>query len=214
MELSEIIDFMSHSSSDWSSRGHEVIKIPFDVTPNEYLTFAELDIDLNKEKHSLINALSNAKRAIDCQIDSLLVAFQLYDLAKKKNWNIPKKIEIIKSLGILAPRILNKINSVRNIVEHEFMVPDEEQVVDFVDIVALFLVSTERYIINFPDESQIENGNYEHIFLDIKFNRGNENIVIEVRYRGKIKDTEQIILNTFHEDYIRFLALYLRMLHN
>ncbi|TGU85078.1 hypothetical protein EN829_062855, partial [Mesorhizobium sp. M00.F.Ca.ET.186.01.1.1] len=139
MEISGLIDFLSSDKSYWSSRGHEEVRIPFEVTSLEYLSFAEYDLKFGVEKHKLINALSNAKRSLDCQIDSLFVAFGLYDLAKRKGWSIPKKLETLKLLGILAPRILSKINSIRNLMEHQYIVPNEEQVTDFIDIAALFL---------------------------------------------------------------------------
>ena len=65
----------------------------FSVLPLEYLSFAEYDVESINEKHGLINSLLNVKRSLDCQIDCLLVAFGLYELSKKKNWNIPKKLK-------------------------------------------------------------------------------------------------------------------------
>ena len=40
-------------------------------------------------------------------------------------------------------------------MEHEFFIPDEEQVNDFIDIVALFIASTDKYIYDFPGGGDI-----------------------------------------------------------
>jgi hypothetical protein len=46
----------------------------FEITPKEFLEFAEEDIDLNNN-HGFINALSNAKRSIECQSDIIHFSF-------------------------------------------------------------------------------------------------------------------------------------------
>ncbi|MCM3293525.1 hypothetical protein M3661_25810 [Paenibacillus sp. MER 180] len=207
MEFSGVMGFLKNKDSYWSCRGHEELIIPFDVLPSEYLSYSEYDIESGIEKrHRLINTLSNAKRSLDCQIDSLLIAFGLYGLAKKEKWNIPKKIEKLKELGIIAPRILNKINSVRNLVEHKFEVPNEEQVSDFLDVVALFNASTERYIYDFPRDSQIENDSIDDLYLDVRFNREESNIKIEAR----MNEIYTFIIDSSHDDYIEFINHYIK----
>ena len=62
----------------------------------------------------------------------ILEIFGLKEIAEKKRWGFPKKIEALTRLGILAPRILNKINRTRNLLEHEFTKPNDEQVSDFI----------------------------------------------------------------------------------
>ncbi len=54
----------------------------FDIIAEEFLEFAERDI-LNIGKYGLVNALSNAKRAIDCQVDKVLCCF---GLSTRKNF--------------------------------------------------------------------------------------------------------------------------------
>ena len=43
----------------------------FDITPRDFLRYAKDDFQSQSEA-GLINALSNAKRAIDCQIDTAI----------------------------------------------------------------------------------------------------------------------------------------------
>lgn len=96
----------------------------------------------------------------------------------------------------------------RNLVEHEFIVPNKDQVIDFIDIVALFNASTERYLYNFPGDSQIENDFIEDMFLDILINRTDNIIRTEVRRRGL--DTLTFIIDPNHPDYIRFVSVYIK----
>lgn len=156
MDINTVIEFLQHKETKWSCRFPETIVTSFDVKPCDFLSFAEIDLTANYT-HNLINALSNAKRALDCQLDTLLIGFGFYDEAKSRMWSFPKKIEKIKELGILAPRVLNKINRTRNLMEHSFVKPDRAAVEDFVDIASLFLASTDKYIYSLPGYCELEN---------------------------------------------------------
>jgi len=136
----------------------EKFDISFDISPNEFLKFSEKDLTSEVE-HKYVNALSNAKRAIDGQIEGLLKLYGFYKLAKKKSWGFPKKLECLSEIGIITPRVLIKLNKQRNIMEHEFIKPDADKVEDFVDIATLFIGSTDRFLMNYLSliESMLEN---------------------------------------------------------
>ena len=116
----------------------------FEVMPEEYLQFAKSDID-SKDKKSKINALSNVKRAIDCQVDVLLKICGYYKKSKKERWNIPKKNDFLKQVGIVRPNILKKVNVIRNKIEHEFKEPCQEEIYDAIDLAELFLSATDNF---------------------------------------------------------------------
>jgi len=120
----------------------------FDISPQDFISFAEIDLTQDYE-HKYVNSLSNSKRALDCQLDSLLVSFGYYPLSQKQQWSFPKKIDLIKEFGIVAPRVLKKINKQRNLLEHQFVKPEKETVEDFLDITMLFIASTDAYIFKF-----------------------------------------------------------------
>lgn len=115
------------------------------VTPRQYLDFTNKDLLLATD-HGYVNALSNAKRAIDCQIFNLLSALGL-----SATGNIHKRVERIEDVGILAPRILKKVNKIRNLLEHEFQKPSVEEAEDAVDIATLFVEATDKVFVNFMD---------------------------------------------------------------
>jgi hypothetical protein len=58
-------------SDNVSTYMFENIETGFEISPSEFLKFADSDLTA-KYDHHLVNSLSNSKRAIDSQLDSLL----------------------------------------------------------------------------------------------------------------------------------------------
>jgi len=126
----------------------EFVRIPlFEISAEEFLTFAKSDFNENNDR-GLINALSNAKRAISNRMDELIKLSCLQKISVKNRWNIPTKMEKLNVIGIFVPGLFRrKITSMRNILEHEYIKPkDSKEVNDVIDIAELFLRSTDRYI--------------------------------------------------------------------
>jgi len=109
------------------------------VSPNDFLEFAIRDLDSGKETYHYVNCLSNCKRAIDSQVEVLIKKIGYKKVATQERWNIPKKLEFIGEFGIITPRILNRINTLRNKLEHEFKAPSKREVEDALDVTVLFL---------------------------------------------------------------------------
>jgi hypothetical protein len=121
----------------------------FDIEAEEFLRFAEKDLAQGDE-HGLVNALSNAKRAIDGQVDKVLGCFGL--LSRR---NFPQKMAMLRDMGIIAPRIVNKVVKARNYLEHEYQAPVQEQVEDALDIALLFVTSLDRALSFFPAQYKL-----------------------------------------------------------
>ncbi len=134
--------------------GGSVLSYQFDLTPEDFLERAEDDYELGGSA-SLLNAITNAKRAIHCQIDQALksLGFNL------KRWNQTKKIEMLLQLGFVAPRILKRVTNARNVLEHEYIAPTIDQVEEALDLAALFVGATKRFLESFEGEFNI--GNYD-----------------------------------------------------
>jgi len=122
------------------------IESPFYLNAEDFLKFAEEDIEGTKDK-DIINALGNVKRAIENRVDLLHYVFGFIDL--KGNGNFPTKLERLNNLGVVAPRILRKINKIRNLLEHQYELPKKEEVEDAIDIGILFIEYTNRFIHHF-----------------------------------------------------------------
>lgn len=141
----EIVEFIENRVGyfypSWEWRGD----IPFEITPKQFLEYAEKAIKEGGQA-GYINALSNIKRAIDCQLDLVLYILGQSKKAKKEGWKFPRKIEFIRSVGLVAPEILTKINRKRNELEHKYKYPATEEVKDALDIANLFLASTNKFV--------------------------------------------------------------------
>tara|TARA_R110001583_G_scaffold194829_3_gene367251 strand:+ start:6103 stop:6771 length:669 start_codon:yes stop_codon:yes gene_type:complete len=149
MDIKDIIETINQTEKiNGLTIEHNEFDIDFDISPIQFLEYANKDLE-SEIKHKFINALSNAKRAIDGQIESLLKLYGFYKKSKKENWGFPKKLRCLNGIGIITPKILEKLNRQRNIMEHEFTNPESEKVEDFVDIASLFIDGTNRFLMNF-----------------------------------------------------------------
>jgi len=188
--LNDLIEILEHDKTEIESFVEAPIKTTFEIKSHDFLEFAEKDLE-SEYKHQHINALSNAKRSLDCQVETLLIGFGMYKLCKKMNWNFPQKIEILNELGILSPRILSKINKTRNLMEHEFVNPNSEQVEDFIDVVSLFLAATDNYVYTFFSQKDLwfdhnMNRNLDSLSVVVNY----EESKIEFNFIGYDKETE------------------------
>ena len=113
---------------------------PWTVTPTEYLMYAHEDIEVESNR-SGINAIGNAKRAIHSHVD-----FLLHNCGRcLKKSSFPEKLELLNKLSVISPRILNKYNRLRNVIEHEYIQPTKEQVDEVIDVAELFVCATKCY---------------------------------------------------------------------
>jgi len=117
----------------------------YEICAEDFLTFAKRD-SKGQDLRSWVNALGNVKRAIECRVDSLLYNFCLRKKSEKEKWNFPKKVEVIQKVGIVAPRILKKINKKRNELEHRYTKPVKDDVSDAIDVAELFLTATNLHM--------------------------------------------------------------------
>ncbi|MCJ1220159.1 hypothetical protein [Paenibacillus polymyxa] len=136
----------------------------FDVTPEDFLIFAKENINL-KTKKGLIDGMSNAKRAIECQIDSIInflgYDYKIFDrrnsyqntkefinthFAEDTVDGITDRIKLLHILGVTPSFLISKIRSLRNKVEHEYIIPTLSEVKEAIEIAELFINSSMRKI--------------------------------------------------------------------
>ena len=159
---------------EWGTIGaydSDDIEIPFKVKTEDFLVFAKIDMQ-NDDLHHQINAISNIKRAIECQIDSLLIRFGLFSKSKKKHWTFPEKVEILNEIGIISPEFLRKINRYRNLMEHEYSIPDREKVEDGYDVASLFIKYTEKFLYNALTKFELSNNGNEWCWVKFDYKQG------------------------------------------
>ncbi len=107
--------------------------------PRDFLNYAIQDSLALEDERNRINCLGNCKRAIDSQVNRIIGSVGFFPLARKQRWSIPRKLDFLAESGFVAPRILRRLNQLRNNLEHEFDPPSREQVEDALDIATLFI---------------------------------------------------------------------------
>jgi hypothetical protein len=190
MNIEIIKKYLEDSGTERNGGSTRYIDTSFETMPNEFMFYAERDLETNFE-HKYINALSNTKRALDCQADRLLKLFGFYKLSQEKYWGFPKKLEVIQRFDLVTPRVLTKINKARNLMEHQYLKPNATQVEDFWDIVSLFLTGTEHYAskslpsVNYTNYESDEFPMIGELELEVDNENGKMIINTDSQYRSK-----------------------------
>ncbi len=140
------------SSLPLESRGvtTTAVDAPGDRSARTYVDFADADLLDPDSKRTRVNAMSNAKRALHFQVDLLADALGFKQSPFKRKNSFPEKLDFCGKCGVVAPRILGKLNKLRNSLEHEYYMPARSESEDFLDVVTLFLHATDRLLEHFP----------------------------------------------------------------
>ena len=126
------------------------------LKPNTYLQDAIDDLSSGRERRNLNNAVRNAKSALHMRVDILCRSFCGDEYFQKNLRNFPKKMDFLEGIGIVRPRIIDKINKMRNEIEHEYRDATIEEAEDFIDIVLLFIEATRYLNSRFPCEAEFD----------------------------------------------------------
>jgi hypothetical protein len=213
MDKALLIKFLQDKNTIRCGWGTEYIDTSFETMPYDFLSYAERDLKSDFEQ-KYINTLSNSKRSIDCQADRLLKLLGYYKDSQDKHWGFPAKLELIKRFEIIAPRVLNKINKVRNQMEHQFQKPNPEQVEDFLDIATMFIAATEQYasyslsLVDYINEVNTEFININEVELELD-NKNSKILVSTTNLNYNSKSIDFCIDKT-DKDYIDILKLHLK----
>jgi hypothetical protein len=143
LDLTDLIVF--------SSSGTSFMEQNFDIKPKDFLRFAKEDLKEGNER-GYINSITNAKRAIDCQIDDVLekLAFSsnnftplIKDFLKYYEFDsdITIKLQIIHALNLAPSLLISKSRTLRNKLEHLYQNPNIQEVKEALDVADLFLRS-------------------------------------------------------------------------
>jgi len=144
LDLRRIIGDLKEESSTCYVR-REKVKL-YDVSPAEFLSFARQDLEEDSER-GRINAIRNAKTAIECRADEILTFSNLKSFSSRSRWGLPYKLLVLRKLGLSAPDVLRDyITSKRNLIEHEYVRPSREETRHLADITELFLSATDKYV--------------------------------------------------------------------
>ena len=127
-------------------------KFNLPLTAEEYLRFARKDFAFGGNR-GLVNALSNAKRCVDCLMDSVLRSLGI-NLANASDEAMafcddvldnhartikPISLRLFTALGFAPTLLINEVRRLRNYVEHEYAIPETVDVKRAIEVAELLL---------------------------------------------------------------------------
>ncbi len=118
--------------------------------PEMFLDFCMEDIKQN-DIRGRTNAFSNCKKAIHIRIDLILNQYGL--LVKNMKCDFPTKLEIIEAIGLLPTLMLKNINDERNLIEHDYIFPEEKRIREVIDVAELLYMASEDLMQSTPIEA-------------------------------------------------------------
>ena len=145
VSLEGVVRFIEDERTDFTGGGSEAVPLPWDLTAADYLGFSRTDLR-QRGLRSRVNALGNAKRAMHCQVDSVLYSAGFWSQVQSRGWDFPSKTDLLAELKIVAPGVLGRLNTLRNRVEHAYSAPADPQAVeDYIDVVEMFVAHAEPF---------------------------------------------------------------------
>jgi|SRR6185312_1475031 len=132
----------------------------FELYASDYLEFAEKRLN-NIEKYKddvdeLINCVAHLKRAVDCQLDTFLYCCNLHKTVTKNNLKFENKLDFLKDIGAFNSRSLNRLNTLRNKMEHNYETPKISDIELYYDLVSAFISFMQGLIYSFTHHENIE----------------------------------------------------------
>ncbi len=215
---------------DWTKTeihiGKTVLDFEFEITPADFLRFAHQDFN-SGDKKGLVNGLTNAKRAIDCQIDKFFACIgyepntELPQNAKEyiKRRIIPnsradfsQKLRLLYALDVAPLGLISKIRGLRNLLEHEYKLPSENEVTEGLEIATLFIGAVNNVLNSFVNELVI--GNLSNMYREdgrfanvIYVFYKQENASFEIRGIADKNYRENFEISKTHHQYLELLRL-------
>lgn len=124
-EVKDIVQFILRTDEiECNSSIGSDISIPiYDISSEEFLDFAENAI-ASETKEGIVNAVSNLKRALDCEMDMFFESINIKRIFDKKNLKFEKKTQFLANIGLFPIQTINKLNFMRNKLEHEYKTPE------------------------------------------------------------------------------------------
>ncbi|MBO1109891.1 hypothetical protein J2R62_17120 [Plesiomonas shigelloides] len=169
---------LSHLERDTTTGGYSHLP-KFQLTPRDFVAFAEKDLDAESiGPYQLVNATSNLKRAVDCQLDLLLSFLGLDGLYRQKHLGVDRKLGFFKEAGVFNARSLEKLNKFRNRLEHHYEVPNVQDVDAYFDVVSAFVTIGENLVSNLMSAYEVHLDNLLNTGLISKINFETPSIAI------------------------------------
>ena len=138
-----MIKYVSSQIFDWDLRAESwsIQKDSWKI-PYSYLQHAEELINANNNKHYLIDAISNIKRAIDHRVKEVSQDYKFKKLSSLID--VKGNMEVLKELELIKPKMVHDVMTLRNILEHQFSdPPNQARCLELAEVAWYFLKSTD-----------------------------------------------------------------------
>ncbi|WP_017689856.1 hypothetical protein [Paenibacillus sp. PAMC 26794] len=181
--------------------GENINHPPFELSPRDYLQFAESDLK-GKDDLSLINCVSNIKRAMDCQIDTFFYSYNLFEFFKSKRLGMDKKLEFLKKASVFNSGSLSRLNAIRNKMEHEFVVPKIQDIELYFDLVSAFVSVLENNILMleiYAESTWYIKENGEFFRFEIQYSINEPQIMVSWGKKGEDRTILESSINNIEE---------------
>jgi len=198
------------------------INYQLEITPKDFLGYSKLDFK-SSDKRGNINALTNAKRAIDCQSDKIFYSLGLDPnnfpisidefICKSKNSplkkDLPIRLKFLQALCFAPAEIIANARLLRNKLEHYYKRPSDEEVSNAIELAELFILATDSKLKDIWDFSITDIGKKDiteiHLKDCIYIRYNNKKSCFHIQcYAGKDERKEIEIRNTDTEFYFLF----------
>jgi hypothetical protein len=138
----------------------------YDLSAEDYVEFAKADFAASNDIRARINAVTNAKRAIDCQIDSILYTLkynfkkepvaimqnmikQFCDIESKLALKNNRKLAFISALNLSSMVLISETRTLRHSVEHIYSIPKSRETKKAIEVAELFIGQTNNRSLTF-----------------------------------------------------------------
>jgi hypothetical protein len=127
----------------------------FELMPKDFLRFAEYELNGELDSRRLINAISNLKRAMDSELDILMSVLNLDEFYRQKRLGVEKKFGFLRKSGIFNATSLDRLNKLRNKLEHHYEIPKIEDVHIYYDLVSAFISISDSFLYKIRSMSEV-----------------------------------------------------------
>lgn len=190
-----------------------VLDYPFEIKPKDFLDYSKQDFK-SKDRRGNINALTNAKRAIDCQTDKVFYSIGLDPndfpkaieefVLKSKNSpvkkDLPVKLKFLQAMGFAPAEIIAKTRLLRNKLEHFYEEPSKEEVSNAIELAELFILATGSKSKTVWDFSITDDDKKSKIdgHLHVSFNNKKSLFNLQRSYTGKKIQIKSTTVEFYH----------------
>lgn len=172
----------------------------YEISPKEFLEFADIDLRDTTVKGK-VGAVSNLKRALDCQLDMFFKAVNIKSIFDSKNLKFSKKIQFLSDIGMLLTNAMNKLNTIRNRMEHNYLVPTIEDLEVYYEMVwnVIEIINLNVHIMKMGEIRYVASVGQEKFYVENGYDISQRSFWFKITQR-KTRDTNSIIKSLYKQD--------------